>query len=91
MTESLPAFFADFAVSCTVNGVARRGIFDAGSRLGAVGMAGITTVQPTLTLPTADVSANPVGQAVVVNAVSYVVAEHDVDGTGISTLILERA
>lgn len=92
-TENLPAFFraAGFGTSVTVGGVARVGIFDAGTRLGAVGMAGVATTQPTLTLPTADVPSPAVGQAVIVNGVNYLVAEHDLDGTGVSTLILERA
>lgn len=91
MTENLASFFSDFAVSCTVNGQARRGIFDAGTRFGSIATAGIASAQPMLTIATADIAADPVGQAVVVNATSYVVAAHDADGTGISTLMLERA
>ena len=44
-----------------------------------------------LTLATADVPASPVGLTVVVGAVSYLVAEHEPDGTGISRLLLESA
>lgn len=91
MTENLASFFSDFAVSCTVGGQARRGIFDAGTRFGSVATAGITSVQPMLTIATVDIPADPVGQAVVVGATNYVVAAHDADGTGISTLMLERA
>jgi len=90
MTEDLAPFFADFAVACTVNGAAVRGIFDNGFALGAVGI-GMAGTQPTLRLRTADVTADPVGQAVSVNAVAYTVAAHEPDGTGISVLMLERA
>jgi hypothetical protein len=90
MTEDLAPFFADFAVAATVNGAAVRGIFDNGFALGAVGI-GMAGTQPTLRLRTADVAADPVGQAVSVNAVAYTVAAHEPDGTGISVLMLERA
>jgi hypothetical protein len=90
MTEDLAPFFADFAVACTVNGAAVRGIFDNGFALGAVGI-GMAGTQPTLRLRTADVTADPVGQAVSVNAVAYTVAAHEPDGTGVSVLMLERA
>jgi hypothetical protein len=90
MTEDLAPFFADFAVDATVNGAAVRGIFDNGFALGAVGI-GMAGTQPTLRLRTADVAADPVGQAVVVGAVSYTVAAHEPDGTGVSVLMLERA
>ena len=90
MTEDLAPFFADFAVDATVNGQAVRGIFDNGFALGAVGI-GMAGTQPTLRLRTADVTADPVGQAVSVNAVAYTVAAHEPDGTGMSMLMLERA
>jgi hypothetical protein len=90
MTEDLAPFFADFAVDATVNGAAVRGIFDNGFALGAVGI-GMAGTQPTLRLRTADVTADPVGQAVSVNAVAYTVAAHEPDGTGVSVLMLERA
>jgi hypothetical protein len=90
MTEDLAPFFADFAVACTVNGAAVRGIFDNGFALGAVGI-GMAGTQPTLRLRTADVTADPVGQAVSVNAVAYTVTAHEPDGTGVSVLMLERA
>lgn len=90
MTEDLAPFFADFAVNAAVNGQAVRGIFDNGFALGAVGI-GMAGTQPTLRLRTADVAADPVGQAVSVNAVAYTVAAHESDGTGVSVLMLERA
>lgn len=69
-------------------------IFDNGYALGAAGPfagMGIATTQPRLTCATASLPADPVGAAVVVGAVSYVVAEHHPDGTGISLLLLEVA
>lgn len=90
--ESLAPFFVDFAAaSCTVNGVSVRAIFDADPTVGRVGMMGMTGTQPALMLATSSVSADPVGQAAVVNGVSYVVAAHEPDGTGMSLLLLERA
>jgi hypothetical protein len=44
-----------------------------------------------LTVPTAGLSADPVGQTAVVGGTSYLVAAHQPDGTGVSTLMLERA
>ena len=90
-TEDLTAFFADFGVSATLNGTAVVGVYDNGYALGAAGMLGVASTQPTLTLPTAQVPANPVGQPVAVAGKSYLVAEHQPDGTGISRLFLEAA
>jgi hypothetical protein len=91
MTEDLAPFFSDFALPCTVNGQARLGIFDSGTRLGSIASAGMASAQPMLTVATDGIAADPVGQPVVVNSTNYVVAAHDADGTGISTLMLERA
>ena len=89
--ENHSAYLADFAVTATVNGQAVQAIFDNGFALGAVGLAGMAGVQPTLTLPTASVPASPIGVAAVVNATNYLVAAHEPDGTGMSRLLLERA
>lgn len=91
--EDLTPFFnpAEFAQSVTVGGVVVSAIFDNGYALGHVGLSGMATTQPTLTLASADVSTNPVGAAVLVGAVAYVVAAHEPDGTGISRLLLESA
>jgi len=91
MTEDLAPFFADFAVDATVNGQAVRGIFDNGFASAEVGLVGMSSARPMLTLPTAGLSADPVGQTAVVNGISYLVAVHQPDGTGVSTLMLERA
>ena len=75
----------------TVNAVGVSGIFDNGYMLGNVGMHGMASSQPSLTIATADVPATPVGAAVVVGAVSYLVASHEPDGSGLSRLVLEVA
>lgn len=85
--------------SATVGGVTLDALFDNGyanTLLGTMGgrgvsFAGMAGSKPTLTLPTASVPANPVGQAAVVNSVNYLVAAHEPDGTGISVLLLEIA
>lgn len=93
MIEDLIApFLADFAAtSCTVGGVAVRAIFDSDYSLGGAGLSGMSSSQPTLTLATASIAADPVGLAVLVNGASYLVAAHEPDGTGLSLLRLERA
>lgn len=88
-TENTAAFFADFGQSATVGGVVVSAIFDAAYSPGTVGVTGMASSQPMLTLPTANVPANPVGTAVVVGAVNYTIGAHEPDGTGISCLMLE--
>lgn len=90
--EDAAAFFADFGQPATVGVQAVQGVFDNAHALGAVGGfagMGIATTQPRLTCATASLPANPVGQACTVASGSYVVAEHQPDGTGISVLLLE--
>lgn len=92
--EDLSAFFdttTGFAQAATLDGVAVAGIFDNGYALGQVGPYGMAGTQPTLTLPTAQVTGDPVGQTCVVGGASYLVAAHEPDGTGISRLVLETA
>ena len=87
--ESLSPFFADFAVQATLAGQGVQGIFDNGYALGQVGI-GMAGTQPTYTLPTASVVGEPVGQSLAIGAVTYYVAAHEPDGTGVSRLVLER-
>ena len=91
--EDLSVFFnpTEFADSATLGGVAVQGIFDKAYQLGDVGGAGMAQTAPVLTLATAGVPADPVGTTVVVNGVSYTVAAHEPDGTGVSLLLLEKA
>lgn len=65
-------------------------IFDNAYALGNVGSMGAAGAQPILTLATTNVPANPVGTLAVVNGITYSVAAHEPDGTGVSTLYLER-
>jgi len=91
--EDLSAFFnpAELAEAATLDGVAVTGVFDSAYALGSVGPYGMASTQPTLTLPTASVIADPVGLACVVLGKSYTVAAHEPDGTGVSRLVLEAA
>ncbi len=78
-------------VEAVVGGNALDVIFDNGYALGNVGLLGMATSQPSITLKTSDVPANPVGSAVTVGSVAYVVGAHEPDGTGLSRLVLETA
>lgn len=78
-------------VVATVDGVQVAGIFADPYALGQVGLAGIAATQPTLTLPTASLAAEPVGQTVTIGTAAYTVAAHEPDGTGLSRLLLEVA
>lgn len=92
--EDTTAFFdttCGFAQTATVGGASVAVIFDNASSLGAVGPYGMASTQPSVTLPTAQVPADPVGTSVVVGGSTYLVAAHEPDGTGISRLLLESA
>lgn len=97
--EDLTPFFSTDNVGvsvATVGGVAGVGVhFDNAYALGNVGLLGMASSQPAITLPTAQVPADPVSTSVVITAGegagSYTVAEHQPDGTGISRLVLEVA
>lgn len=78
-------------VEAVVGGNALDVIFDNGYALGNVGLLGMATSQPSITLKTTDVPATPVGSAVTVNATAYLVAAHEPDGSGMSRLLLELA
>lgn len=91
-TEDLSAFMnvAEFATTVTLAGVPVSAIFDSAYALGSVGEYGMASSQPMLTLATADVPAAPIGQAVVVNGVNYLVTAHEPDGLGISRLLMGK-
>lgn len=91
--EDISAFInpAEFAQRVSVGGVEVSAIFGNGYAQGNVGMLGMASSQPSLTLASADVSTDPVGAAVLVGSVAYLVAAHEPDGTGISRLLLEVA
>lgn len=93
-TEDFSAFFDvanGFAVSATLNGVAVSGVFDNGTAIGAVGMMGMVSTSPSFVLPTASVPADPIGKTLVIGSSSYLVAANEPDGTGVTTLLLEKS
>lgn len=93
--EDFTPFFdteSGFATTATVGGVAGVAVlYDNGAAVGGVGMLGMATSQPSITLPTSYVPSTPVGSTVIVNATTYLVAASEPDGTGISRLLLESA
>ena len=78
-------------VEAVVGGNALDVIFDNGYALGNVGLLGMATSQPSITLKTSNVPATPVGATVVIGAATYLVAAHEPDGTGVSRLLLEAS
>lgn len=89
-TEDLSPFFdtAGFAQTVTIGDDSVRAIFDNGyaDAFDALALRG-----PRLTLPTAAAPAATAGTAVVVAGTAYRVASVQPDGTGVTTLLLERA
>lgn len=84
------AVFARLAnVVAQVDGIERAGIFDNGRAVAGVAGLGMASRGPALQLLTAEVPATPEGRPVVVQGRAYSIAEHQPDGTGISTLLLE--
>lgn len=67
------------------------GIFDAPGTQGALGAYGMASTQPSFSLPTVDVPADPVGLRLTLGACDYIVAAHEPDGAGQSRLMLEAA
>jgi hypothetical protein len=90
-TEDLTAFFPDFGVTATVGGADVQVIFDNAAQGTQVGILGMSGTQPAITCKTADLAADPVGQAVVVAGANYTITQHEPDGTGISLCFLEIA
>lgn len=79
------------AVATLAGGAPVRCIFDRDYEHAGVGALGMASTQPAITLASADVPANPVGQLVQVAGGRFAVAEHLPDGTGMSVLVLEVA
>lgn len=89
--EDLAPFFntAEFATAVVFGGTTTvKAIFDNAYIEG--GGFNVGGTRPLLTCRSADVAAVAVGTPVVVNAVSYTVAEIEPDGTGVSVLHLQR-
>ncbi|EJL77355.1 hypothetical protein PMI15_04677 [Polaromonas sp. CF318] len=99
--EDFATFFDtdEFAVDATLNGVEVRLIFDRAYQFGDVGGAGMASTQPVATIATSAVPSSVEGKALVVQgsqpgfpiALSFTVAAHEPDGTGVSQLFLEKA
>ena len=85
------AVMAAFGIDVTFAGALApvRAVFDNASTVATAGPYGMASTQPSVTLPTPLVPANPVGTTVVVGGMTYLVATHDPDGTGMSRLLLE--
>lgn len=90
-TEDLSTFFGatEFATPAFLDGAPVVGIFDSAYLTDGAGMLGMGGTQPTYLLPSAQVSADPVGLELVISGKSYFVAQHEPDGTGISRLYLQ--
>lgn len=99
--EDFSAFFGDFATSVTIAGVSLKGIFDDPYALGNVGVSGMDSCRPTLTLPTVSVPAAVIAQLddhstmlddlrFAVHGNTYQIVGHEPDGTGMSVLALEK-
>ena len=86
MTFVDPAFFSNFAIDLTVNGVAVRGIFDNafGSAFGGM----IDGSGPMVRLPSSVLAAR--GNPVVIASTQYVITSVEPDGTGLTVLRLEQ-
>lgn len=93
--EDLSAFFADFGHTANFGAGDVQVIFDDGFERASIGAYGMATAQPAITLPSAKVPAEPVGQSVtvLVGGVQrgYVVAAAEPDGTGVTRLLLEAS
>ncbi len=89
--EDLSPFFSttEFADDAMLNGILVRGIFERKYAEAGAGM-GMSSTVPAFTLSTFDVPIDPVGKLLVINSITYAVAVHEPDGTGLSVLILER-
>ena len=88
-TEDLSPFFntAELATAATLDGAAVTGIFD-NAYTDALGLA---SREPMYTLPTASAAAATQSSVLVVGGVTYRVTSVQPDGTGVTTLLLERS
>lgn len=84
-------YLAVFGDDATLAGGAVRVIFDRPHQLADVGQYGMASTQPSVAMATSQVPADVVGLSLVRLGITYVVAAHEPDGTGMSTLLLETA
>ena len=86
--EDFVTYFDDFGVAATLNRVAVRGILDETPQI-AFGSIGGN--DPRFVLRAAELSIDPRGQALLIDARSFTVRDWAADGTGLATLQLEAA
>lgn len=87
--EDLSVFFRDFGAQATLGAASVRGVFD--NAFEDAGSLGVFGTQPIFTCATGDLAGVQVGQSATVQAVAYRIVGIEPDGTGISTVRLERA
>lgn len=81
----------DFAVAVTYDGGTINGIFDNETvPVDAGGFVSVHEEQPRLTCRTTDVSSITYDQTMIINAVTYKIKAWIHDGTGVTTIQLER-
>ncbi len=90
-TEDMSTFFdsSEFATVVNIAGVDVDVIFDDGYQAALSGF--IDSSAPSIVGPTVTLSSLLQGSAITVNSIAYKVASVHPDGTGVSTLILEKA
>jgi hypothetical protein len=91
-TENPKIFLAEFGVDATLtplSGAAKatRGLFEGDVATGA----GMDSSAPTIRVPSVDVPANITHGAAVIAGVTYRIDRPEPDGTGWTTLVLEKA
>jgi hypothetical protein len=87
LTEDLTIYFADFGTTATLSsGASVTGIFDAA----AMDVLTAASIGPSFTAATANLSGLAYGATLTIASVGYTVRQNDPDGTGVSTLTLER-
>lgn len=84
--ENLSPMFADFGVDATLNGVPVRGIFDDAYGEAFGGM--VSGSGPMFRLASSSNAAR--GQSLIIGAVTYAVTGVEPDGTGLTTLRLDK-
>lgn len=82
---------AEFSVQGTVDGASTRGIFDSAYDTTPLGMMTVAGTAPVFIVPSAVVPSSAYGKAVTVPDGDYTITEARHDGTGVCTLVLERA
>jgi len=81
----------DFGVAATFNAATVNGIFDNEFvEVDAGGGVGFALQQPRFVCRTADVSAAAEGDTITINATGYTIRIVQDDGTGMTTLVLEK-